>query len=332
MNLKIKKIELFGRVTPIEYAGKISRELRGPDIYFKRDDLTDAALGGNKVRKLEYILADALEKGCDTIITTGGPQSNHARITAGVCARLGLSCILVLSGKKKEVPEGNLLLNRIFGAEIIFAGTWDFKAIHEKMEDLKKYLEKNGRRAYTVPLGGASGLGTLGYANCFFEITRQEKELKIKFNRIYTANGSGGTQAGLEIGKAVEHSGKEIMGISVLFKKEKAAGLVKNEIKEGLGVLGIKTGKEIKLNIEDKYIGEGYAVPDERTLSAIKFAGSNEGIVLDPVYTGKAFAGLIEHVKCGKISKNEKILFIHTGGYPGIVNMTEKHRKYFEGL
>ena len=328
----LKKIPLFNRVTPVEPLCKLTEFLKGPELFVKRDDLTDVALGGNKVRKLEYILADALEKGCDTIITTGGPQSNHARITAGVCAKLSLRCVLLLAGKKTEVLEGNLLLDKIFGAEVIFADSFDFDVVHEKMEVLKARLDKNGHKAYTVPVGGASGLGTMGYAECFAEILEQEKEMKVQFDRIYVANGSGGTQAGLEIGKLAKKSKKEIIAISVLFKREKALKYVRKEIAAGLSVLNIKQEKEPEIIIDDNYLGDGYAVPDERTLAAIKILGRMEGLVLDPVYTGKAFAGLIDHIKCGKISRSEKVLFIHTGGYPGIVNMTEKHKQYFQNF
>ena len=225
-----KKISLFNRVTPIEYMERVSEHLNGPKLYIKRDDLTDAALGGNKVRKLEYILADAIEKGCDTIITTGGPQSNHARITAGVCAKLGLRCVLLLSGDKNNALDGNLLLDKIFGAEVRFAGTWDFDKIMTMMEELAKHLAKKGHKAYPVPVGGASGFGTMGYAECFSEILAQEKELKVKFDRIVVANGSGGTQAGLEIGKAENRSKKEILAMSVLFKKEKAPDILSDAI------------------------------------------------------------------------------------------------------
>jgi len=330
---QIKKLPLFTRVTPLEYMENISRQLKGPDIYIKRDDLTDAALGGNKVRKLEYILADALDKGCDTIITTGGPQSNHARITAGVCAKTGLHCVLLLSGNKKETLEGNLLLDKIFGAEVRFADSWDFEKIQAMMEELAKHLTAKGHKAYPVPIGGACGLGAMGYAECFSEILEQEKALKVKFDRIIVANGSGGTQAGLEIGKAENSSKKEILGISVLFKKEKALTAVKKEIMEGYEVLGKKSRVKMEsVVIDDAYLGEGYAVPDARVLEAIGLVGRTEGIVLDPVYTGKAFGGLIDYIRLGKIGKDEKILFLHTGGYPGMVNMTEKHKKYFENF
>ncbi|OGF44671.1 MAG: hypothetical protein A2452_07940 [Candidatus Firestonebacteria bacterium RIFOXYC2_FULL_39_67] len=326
---KIKKISLFNRVTPIEHLESLSKQLEGPKIFIKRDDLTDAALGGNKVRKLEYILADALETGCDTIITTGGPQSNHARITAGVCAKLGLRCVLLLSGKK-NVLEGNLLLDKIFGADVRFADSWDFDKIQKMMEELAKHLTEKGHKAYPVPVGGASGLGTMGYAECFSEILAQEKELNLEFDRIVVANGSGGTQAGLEIGKMENRSKKEILAMSVLFKKAKALEYVKKEIAEGYKVLGKNTPELNGIIIDDSYLGEGYAIPDERVIETIGLVGRSEGIILDPVYTGKAFGGLIDYIKCGKISKNENILFIHTSGYPGIVNMTEKHKIYFE--
>ncbi|OGF51131.1 MAG: hypothetical protein A2231_00695 [Candidatus Firestonebacteria bacterium RIFOXYA2_FULL_40_8] len=329
---QIKKISLFNRVTPVEYMESASKYLKGPKIYIKRDDLTDVALGGNKVRKLEYILADAIDKGCDTVITTGGPQSNHARITAGACAKLGLRCVLILSGNKKTVLEGNLLLDKIFGAEVRFADTWNFDKINIMMDELAAHLSKNGHKAYTVPIGGASGYGAMGYAECFSEILTQEKELKVEFSRIVVAHGSGGTQAGLEIGKAENKSKKEILAMSVLFKKEKAEAYVKKEIAEGYEVLGKKAPEKIDIIINDSYLGEGYAIPDERVIETIGLLGRLEGIILDPVYTGKAFGGLIDYIKCGKINKNENILFIHTGGYPGIVNMTEKHKKYFENF
>ncbi|MCX5777042.1 MAG: D-cysteine desulfhydrase family protein [Candidatus Firestonebacteria bacterium] len=332
MKKQLKKLFLFNRTTPVEYLERLTKQLAGPKIFIKRDDLTDVALGGNKVRKLEYILADALEKKCDTIITTGGPQSNHARITAGVCAKLGLRCVLLLSGNKKELLEGNLLLDKIFGAEIRFADSWDFEKIHLMMEELAKHLALNGHKAYTIPVGGASGLGTIGYAECFSEILEQEKALKVEFSRIVTANGSGGTQAGLEIGKAEHKSKKEILGMSVLFKKEKALEYVKKEIALGYEVLG----KDLSLNpgiiIDDSYLGEGYAIPDQRVLETIGLLGRTEGIILDPVYTGKAFGGLIDYIKLGKINTSENVLFVHTGGYPGIVNMTERHKKYFENI
>ncbi|MFH1073624.1 MAG: D-cysteine desulfhydrase family protein [Candidatus Firestonebacteria bacterium] len=329
---QIKKISLFNRVTPIEYLLSISKQLKGPKLYIKRDDLTDAALGGNKVRKLEYILADAIEKKCDTVITTGGPQSNHARITAGVCAKLGLRCVLLLSGNKKNALEGNLLLDKIFGAEVRFTDSWDFDKIQAMMEELAKHLTEKGHKTYPIPVGGASGLGTMGYAECFSEILEQEKELKLKFDRIVVANGSGGTQAGLEIGKAENKSKKEILALSVLFKREKALEYVKKEIAEGYKVLGKKAPENPDIIIDDSYLGEGYAIPDQRVIEAIGLMGKSEGIILDPVYTGKAFGGLIDYIKCGKIGRNENILFIHTGGYPGIVNMTEKHKKYFENF
>ena len=329
---QLKKISLFNRVTPIEHLSALSKELNGPKLYIKRDDLTDVALGGNKVRKLEYILADAIEKGCDTIITTGGPQSNHARITAGVCAKLGLRCVLLLSGNKKTVLEGNLLLDNIFGAEVRFADSWDFDKIHMMMDELAKHLTAKGHKAYPVPVGGASGLGTMGYAACFSEILEQEKELKINFDRIVVANGSGGTQAGLEIGKAEKKSKKEILAMSVLFKKEKALEYVRKEIKEGYEVLGKNLPEKMDIIIDDSYLGEGYAIPDKRVIETIGLLGRHEGVILDPVYTGKAFGGLIDYIKLGKISRTENILFIHTGGYPGIVNMTEKHKKYFENF
>ena len=291
----------------------------------KRDDLIGEALGGNKVRKLEYLLADALAKNADVIITTGGPQSNHCRITAGICAKLGLKCVLVIGGSGKYEYEGNLLLDRIFGAEVIFSGTRDFDAIPAIMEQTAEELRKKGRRPYVIPLGGANGIGALGYLEAYLEIQEQMKSAKIRFSAIAVANGSGGTQAGLETGKLLSGGDSEIIGISVLFKKAKISDIVFKDIYETLDVLKISGKKPGGINVFDEYIGKGYAIPTPLTLEAIKLMGRKEGIVLDPVYTGKAFGGLIDLIQRNKFSKKDNILFIHTGGYPGMVNMKAEH-------
>ncbi len=322
---KIKKLGLFEKPTRIEFLENLSPHLGGPNIYMKRDDLIGEALGGNKVRKLEYLLADALSKNADVIITTGGPQSNHCRITAGICAKIGLKCVLVIGGAGKYEYEGNLLLDRIFGAEVIFSGTRDFDAIPAIMEKTAEEFRKKGQRPYIIPLGGANGIGALGYLEAYLEIQKQMKAAKIQFSSITIANGSGGTQAGLETGKLISGGDADIIGISVLFKKAKIAGIVFKDIYETLGVLGISGKKPGGINVFDEYIGKGYAIPTPLTLEAIKLMGRKEGIVLDPVYTGKAFGGLMDLIGKKKFSKKDNVLFIHTGGYPGMVNMRAEH-------
>ncbi len=322
---KIKKLGLFDKPTRIEFLKSVTAHLNGPKIYMKRDDLIGEALGGNKVRKLEYLLADALAKNADIIMTTGGPQSNHCRITAGICAKLGLKCVLVIGGAGKYEYEGNLLLDRIFGAEVVFSGTRDFDAIPAIMEELAESYRKQGRRPYIIPLGGANGIGALGYLEAYLEIQEQMKAAKIQFSSITVANGSGGTQAGLETGKLLAGGEAEIIGISVLFKKAKISNIVFKDIYEALDVLGISGKKPGGINVFDEYIGKGYAIPTPLTLEAIKLIGSTESIVLDPVYTGKAFGGLMDLIEKKKFSKKDNVLFIHTGGYPGMVNMRGEH-------
>ncbi len=322
---KIKKLGLFDKPTRIEFLKSVTAHLNGPKIYIKRDDLIGEALGGNKVRKLEYLLADALAKNADVIITTGGPQSNHCRITAGICAKIGLKCALVIGGAGKYEYEGNLLLDRIFGAEVVFSGTRDFDAVPAIMEKIAEEFRAKGRRPYIIPLGGANGIGALGYLEAYLEIQEQMKSAKIRLSAIAVANGSGGTQAGLETGKLLSGGDAEIIGISVLFKKAKISDIVFKDIYETLDVLKISGKKPGGINVFDEYIGKGYAIPAPLTLEAIKLMGRKEGIVLDPVYTGKAFGGLIDLIQRNKFSKKDNILFIHTGGYPGMVNMKAEH-------
>ncbi|MEI7905463.1 MAG: D-cysteine desulfhydrase family protein [Candidatus Firestonebacteria bacterium] len=324
---RIKRLSLFAKPTRIDFLERLTKHLGGPEIYIKRDDLIGVALGGNKVRKLEYLLADALEKKADVIFTTGGPQSNHARITAGICAELGLKCVLVLGGAGKYAYEGNLLLDKIFGAEIVMAGTRDFTKVPEIMEAHAEEYRKKGRHPYIIPLGGANGTGALGYYEAFVELQAQSRAAKKYFDRIVIADGSGGTHAGLEAGKFSCGSDIEIIGISVLFKKAKIVNEVYKDLGEALKILNCAGPHSTGITVYDEYLGPGYAIPSPLTLEAIKTVGRLEGIVLDPVYTGKAFGGLMDLIEKKKINKREKILFIHTGGYPGMVNMKEEHIK-----
>ena len=321
----IQKLNLFKKPTRIDFLERLSKHLGGPEIYLKRDDLIGVALGGNKVRKLEYLLADALDKKADVIFTTGGPQSNHARITAGICAELGLKCVLVLGGTGKYAYEGNLLLDKIFGAEIVMAGTRDFAKVPAVIEQHVEEYRKKGFKPYVIPLGGANGIGALGYYEAFVEIETQSKAAKTRFDYIVIANGSGGTHAGLEAGKFMSGSDVEIIGISVLFKKAKIVNEVYKDIGEALNILNCARVHNTGITLYDEYLGPGYAIPSLLTLEAIKTAGRLEGIVLDPVYTGKAFGGLMDLIAKKIITKKEKVLFIHTGGYPGMVNMKEEH-------
>ena len=323
---KIKKLNLGITPTPIEHLSRLSKILGGPQIYIKRDDYTGAALGGNKVRKLEYLLADALDRGADTIITTGGLQSNHARITAGLCAALGLKSVLVLLADEPEDYDGNVLLDRIFGADIVFAGKKDFEGEPERrMAEIEKEYRARGCSTYTIPLGGASPVGCLGYVKCMQEISMQTERINLEINCIITADGSGGTHAGLEAGKRVFNRDTRIIGISVLFDRETIRNHVLRETNETLALLG-SCASCPDVTVYDDYIGPGYAKPDERTLETLSLLGK-EGIVLDPVYTGKSMTGLIDLVRKKEFAKSENILFLHTGGYPGLAVLKKKYRQ-----
>ena len=327
---KITRFNFFPKPTPIEFLENLSGCLNGPKIFLKRDDLTGIALGGNKVRKLEYLLADAVSKSCDLIITTGGPQSNHARITAGICASMGLTCVLVLCGKKPKVLEGNMLLDKIFGAKIVYAGTDDFSEIDKLIEKISKEGRKKGFTPYVIPMGGTNGLGEVGNVECFIEIITQLKRMKEKIDYIVLTNGSSGTHAGLEVGKVITGSKIEIAGINVQFDKAETVDRIYKGIEETFSVLGMENKHNTGLRVYGDYIKPGYGKTNKLTLEAISLMGKKEGIVLDTIYTGKAFGGFIDLIRKKVFTKKDNVLFMHTGGYPGIVAMPAKDKRFFK--
>lgn len=309
----MKKINLANLPTQIVKLENLS-SLYNKNIYLKRDDFTGNEISGNKVRKLEYAIAEALENGCDTIVTTGAIQSNHCRATAAVCARLGLECHLVLGGKAKDI-EGNLFLDYILGANI---HTVDRANTQEEMDKLYNNLKVNGKKPYIIPVGASNPIGTYGYINAYDEILKQEKEMNINFDLISVPVGSGGTYGGLWYGNSINNNEKRILGFAVCDSEE----LFKNTIQEILEVVDKEIISFDSLEINDSYIGEGYAKATEEELEFYYEIGKLEGIVLDPCYTGKAFRGLIKEIEAGNIEE-ENILFIHTGGLMG---WTKEHR------
>lgn len=294
-------------------------------IFVKCDNTAALGAAGNKLRKLEYLATDALEQGCDTLITTGGLQSNHARLTAAVAARLGLGCELVLG---KLVPRttdnytqnGNVLLMRHFGARL---------HILESGQDTKAYalqrvqqLRKEGRKPYFIPFGGSSVLGSLGYVHCAHEITRQLAEQKLQADWVFCTAGSGGTQAGLVAGFSTTPSSfTQVQGISVLFPKQRIVPIVTNLV-NGVRLLlnhPPLQNPEQSIWINDQFIGaEGYGSTTPEGLEAIRLLGKTEGMVLDPVYTGRAFAGLMAAARYSQWTENTVVVFVHTGGEPGL--------------
>ena len=320
------RIILAHTPTPIEHLPRLSAKL-GSNIYIKRDDCTGLGGGGNKARKLEYLFADAKAQNADTIITVGGLQSNHARQTAAAAAKLGFDCHLVLKDiagtpKQDYYHNGNLLLNKLFGANVhhidqqVKAGVY----IHQLSDKLKQ----DGKTPYYIDLGGSSTIGSLGYIHCAEEIQHQSTDLGVTFDYIIQATGSAGTQAGLVAGLELTGQNTPIHGICVLNNSQVQRNLVNRHTKNVLEYCG-----ESSIDLRDKiitnsdYLGEGYGITNQATIDAVNQAATLEGLILDPVYTGKAMAGLIDLCEKGEFATDSNILFIHTGGSAGVFAYAE---------
>lgn len=318
-------IENFQRVslghfpTPVEYLKSISAFLGGPQIYIKRDDCTGLATGGNKTRKLEFILADALDKNADLVVTVGAIQSNHARQTAAACAKLGLRCLIILEHRLKGAPEiynnsGNVFLNKVFGAEMIMCPK--DRVVEDYADEIIGERRQSGENPYFIPVGGSNHLGELGYIECFREITKDQNSES--FSHIILATGSGGTHAGLIAGKTIFKSDIEVIGISIKgTKKEQEEKVFQLAINSLEYVSGPSPSKEDVI-IMDDFVGPGYAEPTDGMRKALSLMATKEGILLDPVYSGKAFDGLIGLIKSNFFQPSDKVLFLHTGGSAAI--------------
>jgi D-cysteine desulfhydrase len=316
-----QRVSLANLPTPVQKLKKISREL-GVDIYVKRDDMTGIELSGNKVRKLEFLLAEALECGADTIVTTGGIQSNHCRATAAACVRLGLKCHLILRSEKPEPPfDGNLLLNYLLGAEISYIPPPEFQEYSKTdFKEVQDKLRSKGNKTFYFPVGGSVPTGCWGYALAFEETLKQLDEIGVNKAHLIIATGSGGTQTGLMIGRALMKRPEfKITGFNVCdtpeFFQDYNCKLF-NETSERFN-LNVKAKKE-DFNLIGDYVGPGYAQSYPELMECIKMVAAEEALVIDPVYTGKAFYGLLSEIKKGNISKDEPIVFIHTGGLFGL--------------
>jgi len=299
--------------TPIEKLPRLSKLLGGPELLIKRDDQTGLAFGGNKTRKLEYLMASAVEEGADTVLSTGAAQSNHCRQTAAAAARCGLACTLVLVGPEPEQASANLFLDNILGAKII----WTEKSNRD--ETLQKAYDgsrADGRKPYLIPYGGSNAVGAYGYYQAYRELHDQMKNEMPDW--IVFASSSGGTQAGLVV-SAGQDSHSKIFGISVDETEDQLKENVISIVQDLAGQMG--QGMKFSENdilVNAEYTGEGYGIMNEKDREAIRLFAANEGVLLDPVYTGRAGAGLIDLVKNGFFKKGERVLFWHTGGTPGL--------------
>lgn len=320
---RFKRLDLFPRPTPLQELPRFQKALRcKPRIFMKRDDLTQSGLGGNKNRKLDFIMADAISQGSDVVITLGGVQSNHCRQTLAVATQLGIECHLILQGEKPAVKQGNLLYNTIVGAKIHFVpedGDMD-----EAARDLIAELEKQDRKPYLIPVGGSTPLGALGYVESTKEVIEQAEQLGVSLGHAFLATGSAGTQAGAEVEAREKCPSMKIHGVSVSRDAESQKKSVAQMTNRVYALLGVdKTVDPADIIVHDEYYGGKYAVPTEAGNDAIRLVAQIEAILLDPVYTGKAMSGMIDMLRKGLLDDAEAVLFFHTGGYPAVFAYAE---------
>lgn len=307
----VERIPLALLPTPLEPMARLTETLRGPRLLVKRDDCTGLALGGNKARKLEYLCAEARAQGCDVLVTGGGPQSNHVRMTSAAANRLGLDCHVALAGTTPPVASGNLLLDRLLGTHLHFTGAVGYYDIETSIEELAATLARDGRRPFAIPVGGASVTGVAAYAEAADELTAQLDGGRI--DTVVVADGSGGTHAGLLAGFGDR---VRVLGVNVGTRPDldDVVPRLAAEAAERTGRAGPPPGAVI----DHQRFGTGYGALTDETVEALELTARSEGIVLDPVYTGKAMAGLIAAVRDGRIRRDETVVFWHTGGAPAL--------------
>lgn len=301
--------------TPLEPLPRLTAELGGPQIWIKRDDCSGLATGGNKTRKLEYLFADAQQHGADTIVSYGAVQSNHARQTAAACAKLGIECHLLLSRRVDRsdhnyMRNGNMLFNHLLNAHI---HTFELDDFEEGRLNILNTLEQQGKTVYQIPAGGSNAIGALGYSRCINELMWQAPFTP---TQIVHASASAGTQAGLVFGNAAQDYGVDILGVNVFHPdpdtlRQRTAGLLRSMQDRFSAVQSVE---KLPIHINHAYFGDAYGQPTRASLDAIKMFASLEGILLDPVYSSKAAAGLIDQVALGNFDRHEHVVFIHTGG------------------
>lgn len=313
----LARIEMTHLPTPLESAPRLSDEL-GCHLYIKRDDCTGLAGGGNKIRKLEYLLAEAKSQGADTLITLGGLQSNHARQTAAVAAKFGFRCELVLEDvlgtpKKDYYHNGNVLLDNLFGANIHLLEIG--QDCDSYTQGLIEQLTDEGHKPYLIPVGGSNVVGSYGYIRCANEIIQQQKSQNLQIDQIILASGSAGTQAGLLAGLIAAEKDIPVLGICVSRTTEQQQILVETLLREILMKINLDPNlAKGRVICNGHYVGAGYGIPTKAMAKAVKRCAQKEGLLIDPVYTGKAMAGLFDLCNRGVIAKGTNQLFLHTGG------------------
>jgi L-cysteate sulfo-lyase len=314
---EIRRVPLAFLPTPLELLPRLSDFLGGPRIYVKRDDQTGLALGGNKVRKLEFLLGDALQQGCDMLVTTGGQQSNHARQTAAAAAKLGLGCELVLP---KLVPwstpeyqrSGNVLLDHLLGARLDYPSPEESAVF---IETRLQALVADGKRPYFIPTGGSTPVGALGYLVAAAELIEQARERQLAIHTIVVPTGSAGTHAGILAGLIAAGHSTKVQGFAVSGTARDKQQLVQTLSEQVLALLDQSTVSVAdQVQVDDGFVGHGYGLPTDAMIEAVRMTAKLEGLLLDPVYTGKAMAGLFHAVRRGDFSSTDQVVFWHTGG------------------
>jgi L-cysteate sulfo-lyase len=313
---RVPRVRLAHLPTPLEELPRMSRALGGPRLLVKRDDETGLAGGGNKTRKLEFSVAEALRQGADTLVTLGAVQSNHARQTAAAAAAQGLRCVLVLRGDPPAATTGNLLLDHLLGARVVFAGT---RTREDVADEIVAQERAAGRRPFLIPVGASDEIGAAGFAAAIEEVQAQLRDRDLAVDRVIVATSSFGTQAGMCVGAKALGFTAQIAGIAIDGPRQ--------EVQDGVAAIAARLSRRLGLEVVvspeevvayDGYLGGGYAVMGEPEREAIGLMARHEGILLDPVYTGRAMAGLVDLVRRGEIGRDETVLFWHTGGSPAL--------------
>lgn len=316
------RVNLIPQPSLLQPMKRLAKELSLNELWFKRDDTLDLGLGGNKLRKLEYLAFKAINQGCDTLLTVGGPQTNHGRLTAAVAAKLGLRCVLVLAGEKPDVFSANQVLDLYLGAELIFQGK---QSQAEVIQEAINRYQASGHKVYQIPLGGSNPIGAMGYFTMMEELKEQLDFQATTINHLVVTGGSLGTLAGIVLGKKYFGFDCQIHAIKIFpANPEKDVQLVNDMANEAANMFNLG----VKISVDDfqihtdgtygPYYLEGYNVPDITTREMIQKVARLEGVFLDPVYTGKGFLGLVDLIKRGIMKPTDRCLFVHTGGSPSL--------------
>ncbi len=336
---RFSRVNLANLPTPLESLPRFSKMIGGGvNLYIKRDDQTGLATGGNKARKLDFLLADALLKKADTVITAGAPISNHTRMTVSAARKLGLDALLVLIGDEPAEYEGNLFLDELFGAELRFFPSPKAEPlayINNIYREVSEELIKRGRTPYVIPEGGSTALGELGYVHAVKEIKDQAETMGIHFDYIVVAKGSGGTMAGLVLGTKYYKLNTQVLGIAVSPRKTTTADLPR--IAQLVNEASELIESDIKVSTDDisiywDYTGEEYGIPTIECTKMIQLLAQTEGILLDPTYTAKTMAGFVDLLQKGYLTDNPTVLFIHTGGIPSLFQFSGQLRSILKGV